>query len=1336
MRDLVYTPSDSRIVSARAEVFREIPVFESAVLAETNNHEDPIQSYTAYDADDSSYGIFRVAVINGGYLAYQMLDNLDIPPDWVVTGIAVIGRPGVFHNYVYFQTPDFKVYRRRWLLGGTFEAAVELPITTTYTLSFAPVAIDKFYYQYIETPGVKRIGLFYDDETYLWDGSVYGEDLDNDRFDAITHSGIDYIYTTETKSGRIVYLTNNNNILAPENNNIFSELKYVFALDVVDDTSMYRLECAKVINGKAVIVCQIKRTNGPSMTAYSFGPDEWSLGREMYITSELITYYGCIHDYDDKIIYMYPGKMHYTDDADIFGLPNSANKTSINNIKGFSYEKSEGSSSVSMSYPSSISGVTPGSRIVLYATINGTEYTLFTGDVDVVTQSTTSSGSDNSLHSRGKATKKLGQWQSDVSYDWWSQTKHNVTELDYSGLTRVQGTWEFEDGVARQTDPGRDGYLQLPAKACKDGQIKARFKLISEEYSAFYGVGLHFYQLNIDELKDILGEEFTQDRADIVRPNCMLALYGPNVHEDAPGIGLYKVRAGSLIKITSVAHEFTYNIPHWLMLTSRDGNLRVDYAADNAGFVGDTVPGTWTNVIDYTYVEDEDLWKSGNNDDHVGRGVIFASSGNPQFAHHAFGSTDMTLPMAESHEGLPDSGVIIVDSEIMAYSTKSVYSDVYGPVDAGKKIGLYIDNSADYQGIVTFSQYRTKNLVLQDIGFPRIGSFTSVSVYVKKIGDPTDGLVVQHHSGDRSSSVPLGTLLERAVIPASEIGTELGWVTATFSGTVKCGLKDSIVLVREASPEYPDDENYFAVGVNTGYEDWNPYIADVLYTFNEQTDVFTNTGKDMMMKVYGHPFYSNALVTYGYAEMPDFFSELIYDEDYPLGHAYSNIFMNCVGVVTAGTGEGRWIKITDAHYVVVDPTDPIQEGDMIYYGYDETNAGSVWDSANFIGAYLGIDSELTIFPSLTLSARGIENTVASSHSAGYLSIYSEPAVSVYRVLYGSSDEDMTAGDVTRKIAAKAGISVDSRLRYGSTLTVSNNFAYEAIKKNMIVRYTGIEDPCGVYFSSDVAHSLFYYLLIDGTAVKLYHYQEGIGSTLVESYDAGFDLINCTISIQSNVASIWSRDRLIYTFYIKTLLGTYCGLYAPSSTELGVEWEEADTFVDNFILDMGASALSSINSLLQEKKIFTLDRYDGYLKIFSSYTDGPVSLNKIYNKTITDNDGLVASRIRVEGGDIYELIDEIIMAKYGNIFRMVNSRETYDLDDTRQFAEATSYEIGSMSKYTDLSCSFDPRLEPYDIITVDGSDLIIESVNASFSSDYDSVDFKMSMRCRWPATELT
>lgn len=1338
MRNVTFTPANYRTVSARAEIFKEIPVFESAVLAETNNHVDPIQSYIAYDADDSSYGIFRVAVINGGYLAFQMLDDLDEPPDWIVTGLTVIGRPGVYQNYLYYQTSDFKVYRSRWLVGGTFDTPVELPITTTHTLSFAPVGIDKFYYQYIETAGVKRIALFYDDVSYLWDGCVYGEDLDNDRFDAITYDGIDYIYTTETKSGRIVYLTNSNDILAPEDNDIFSELKYVFALDVVDDTSMYRLECAKVINNKAIIVCQIKRTNGPSMTAYSFGPDEWSLGREMYITSELITYYGCLHDYDNKIIYMYPGKMHYTDDADIFGLPNPSNKISINGINDISFERSEGDSSVSFSYPSSVLDVVPGSRVVLYATIGANEYTLFTGDIDVVSSSTHGSGSESSLHSRGRATKKLSQWQSDVSYDWWSQTKHNVTEFSYSKATRVQGTWDFTNGIATQTDIARDGYLQLPSKACKDGQIKARFTLTSDEYSAFYGVGMHFYQLNIAELQEQLGEEFTEDQANLVRPNCMLALYGPSVYENGPGIGLYKVRAGVLEQITSVSYEFTYNVPHWLMLSSRDGNFRIYRAVDNSSYTEDTVPGTWTEVINYTYTEDEDLWKSGNDDDHVGRGVLFAASGSPRIATLDINSTTLSLPVTEDKTDFPISGVMLIDNEKISYSGGSSLMETMGPYTTssfGDDVLSYTSGITASTDIIPmpFGDSLTRNAVTQHIfGYVNKGKIKSINIWVYKVGNPADALAIRLYVDPITTTYPLGAFKEIVYVQPEDVPSTPGFITVNFSGEYDYTLwsKTYIVMHRQ-NWGTPNNANYYKTNrFKQSYISNNNLIGSFWSgTFNEYTDTSSRDyARWIPADIYGtsldpSEFWVDGQLVSLPSTRPLYLNEDIildsayYDDD---DYAYYTGFNDCVLYISSGTGAGNYSYI--------------KAFESWFTGSPPTYTTVIYVDSEF-AALMAVDSQFMICPTIHLSERGYDGSTAASHSAGFANVYTTPCVECSRLLYGSTEQDMTAGDIVRKIAGKVNISVDSRLRFASSLTVANDFAYEVMKKNAIVKFSDITDPCGLYFSSDIDHSLFYYVLVDGTYIKLYKYQSGIGSTLIELFNSTFNMVDAVISVQSNVVSVWSRGRLVYTFYVKTLTGSYCGLYAPNSTTVSVEWEEADIFADNYILDMGTSAKEAIAMFLKEKKIFILDSYNGDLSIFTSYPAGPASLNKLYTRTVTNSDGIAASRIRVEGGDIYELIDETIMAKYGNIFRMVNSRETYDLDDTRQFAEATSYELGSMSRYSDISMPFDPRIEPFDVIIVDGVDLIVENVNANFSTDYDSHSFYISMRCRWPASEL-
>ena len=67
MRDYSYTPSASRVVSAKV-VFRDtLPDFSSGEVSDGN-----IAGWTSYDADEYNYGVMRVAVV-GGYLAWQWI---------------------------------------------------------------------------------------------------------------------------------------------------------------------------------------------------------------------------------------------------------------------------------------------------------------------------------------------------------------------------------------------------------------------------------------------------------------------------------------------------------------------------------------------------------------------------------------------------------------------------------------------------------------------------------------------------------------------------------------------------------------------------------------------------------------------------------------------------------------------------------------------------------------------------------------------------------------------------------------------------------------------------------------------------------------------------------------------------------------------------------------------------------------------------------------------------------------------------------------------------------------------------------------------------------------
>ncbi len=63
----------------------------------------------------------------------------------------------------------------------------------------------------------------------------------------------------------------------------WSEIRPVIPLDIVDDTSSLLLGGVNTINGEIVFTGILKRPLGLNAQVYSFGPEHYTMGRDLYI---------------------------------------------------------------------------------------------------------------------------------------------------------------------------------------------------------------------------------------------------------------------------------------------------------------------------------------------------------------------------------------------------------------------------------------------------------------------------------------------------------------------------------------------------------------------------------------------------------------------------------------------------------------------------------------------------------------------------------------------------------------------------------------------------------------------------------------------------------------------------------------------------------------------------------------------------------------------------------------------------------------------------------------------------------------------------------------------
>jgi len=232
---------------------------------------------TFHDASKYGTGIFRAAsmyVNNGWYLHYQYVpapNELTNPlsdnwPAWVNTSIQLDPRSGlaVEDAYVFYRGLGGGVYRGQ--LNGSTITPTLLYNTTNSPCSFAPVSPGEVYVQWKTAPDARfsKIGLYNTVSQAMteWPGRIYGPQAILPTFDAVRLNGRDRIYFADETGKRTLYLT--------RKASVWSDVRQLIPLDVVDDTSSFTIGGASVIDGKIFLAGVLKRDKNFPMHIFSY----------------------------------------------------------------------------------------------------------------------------------------------------------------------------------------------------------------------------------------------------------------------------------------------------------------------------------------------------------------------------------------------------------------------------------------------------------------------------------------------------------------------------------------------------------------------------------------------------------------------------------------------------------------------------------------------------------------------------------------------------------------------------------------------------------------------------------------------------------------------------------------------------------------------------------------------------------------------------------------------------------------------------------------------------------------------------------------------------------
>jgi hypothetical protein len=420
--DLIPNP---KTLSARFTFRVERPRFTTTSIANPLNITDPVW------IDNCAYGtgILRVTNYNGTLYHQNAQDVYGAWPAWVNTGITLYAnsRPGVDEGYVWYQKQDGKIYWRdfsKWsteiLAYGTAAGAQRL----------APISNLRCYKMTVN-PDFTWVRWNNSNNTAngLWTGVLTKIGYTFDSLDAVSMSGMDYLYFSDRTSGHIMELpvrTSNPASLQ------WNKVRPIVAMDAIDDVYGLKLHGASVINGKVVVTGRLTRTSDGdpvSMDVYLMGPENFTFSREMFISG---TYVG------GKMLLVgsnlvVPGMNHYADAVatNLFGVDNEALKLVTSDVGNLQLTESENRSSVlRATLASSLShdAISRGSSVVLEVAYNDQWMTAFTGEINRVVRST-DVGQELSVEIQNKTAKRLSQWSPEQGIYIPAQS-YNVADAD------------------------------------------------------------------------------------------------------------------------------------------------------------------------------------------------------------------------------------------------------------------------------------------------------------------------------------------------------------------------------------------------------------------------------------------------------------------------------------------------------------------------------------------------------------------------------------------------------------------------------------------------------------------------------------------------------------------------------------------------------------------------------------------------------------------------------------------------------------------------------------------------------------------------------------------
>ena len=1156
-----------------------------------------------------------------------------------------------------------------------------------------------------------------------WTGRIYDLDDQKSPFSAIRYNNTNYIYVSDSTQFRTYWMKE-------ENLYLYSEMKQVVPLDILDDLTIFYMTSASVINDKVVVTGRLKRPDSDTqLLVYLMGPEEFSFGRDMFIsvppaTDNFYDFGGKLFAIGTQVIYqsfdykyIAPGSTLFGNMTEVYddgvSFPIIAQRVekginiSLNKSLG-----SPGSGSVDIS-PNAIAAGLPALRpgTVVRPEIHINDGTINQwmpmGEFEIDGAIDPFEGSERSitLSVRQKAIRRLSQWTCDAPYDYWSQTKLSCNPKDLTDVIRVAGGhWDDDGEDLKFTELNEDNYFYANAKAGRNTEVEAIFNLYElTNTDVRVGVCVNFFSETRAQAATAMSKSPSTIVESDLKKYSVMFWYDPKI--DRAGVTFI----GSKTNREIYSRDIYVNPGERCLLraTFTDGDLMC-YLIPAFNY---STPVDYINSVIYkgSIQEEHNLpWARAEikEGDELGRGAVYMRASTQYTYVYPFASTDTYIPL-KTTPFTTTSGTVKVGSEIMTYANKTAKTAITSPLEFAIGIELAsMDGSIDTNQI--FADQRSRNYIRQEFIIPDAKYVvdstycTGISIKAKKNFFPQDGLNLMLYDRSITADRPLGNRKASKIIVSENISEEYDWITAIFNVPVAVSkTTDHIICCRGEDANHPNSQAFYTAGLVSG----NPYTSGRFFTFSDQLDTFTEiSNKDVPFKIYGtyDPPGGNYVVRVKRV------AALSVTTDY-----YKNMAL----YVSDGAGKGSTYLITGYLY-----------GAEVCTFYLARNPSAF----NTTSRFMVVNTLYGAVRSAPMAHR-LDEKVDK--------YYAGPYAGCERLNYFTTDRDKTLADMANIICKKAGVLKFSE-RYlvdGYVDQFTNPILNEDLK-NVIMNITipsSMLNEARLTFRNGAVSVGFEN---NGTSVYINVYFDGVYNCRFHASRASDKPI--LLSLNDNFLSFWSLGRYIASIPTPETDTVEPGitLGGTALTPVYVQISELSYRVDNFLLDIGTTGLQLLDRLINNKIYYYLDDGVGGIKMFRGRTDVNTELTP-YTLAVaagrTDTDASVFSRIRVEGAKAKETLDLNLMREYGNIYRTVNIDEIYNMDDAEYFSKALVDDARDKTEIVSLIGSADPRIEPHDVIYSrilkrDGTNevkrVIVDDITFTLSGD-ENVEFDMNINGR-------